>query len=582
VIVQFGARPGAAAEAVLRRAGLSAGDYRNLHARLVEVPAGMLDELAALDEVSFLSADREVHSLGHLSATTGADAARAGAVAEGAAPLDGTGVGIAVLDSGIFNSHSSFLSRAGKRRVVAGVDFTGEGLTADLYGHGTHVASTAAGGGRIANAAYLGVAPNASIVNLRVLDSRGTGTVSRVLAALEWVLQNRAAYNIRVVNMSLGMPAVDSYNDDPLCRAVRKLVDAGLVVVAAAGNNGKDSAGNKLYGLIHSPGNEPSAVTVGASNTFGTDARRDDAIASYSSRGPTRSSWVDTAGARHYDNLIKPDLVAPGNKLVGSEADPNALVRQNPQLETGVSDDDTRKMMYMSGTSVAAPVVAGAAVLMLQANPRLTPNLVKALLMYTAQPLAGFNLLEQGAGELNVEGAVRLARLVRTDLTSNTALGAPLLTSAAPPTPETTIAGQTFAWAQGVNMGQAFGTGAQLITQYQKIYDLGSLISNGILINNGAVSRNSILISNGILIANNLLTSDGGPIGGGAVFLNTGDLVGDGILISNGTLTSDGILISNSVAGQDASVQAKAALTSGEATAFMPLTFDTGSDFLNY
>ena len=151
------------------------------------------------------------------------------------------------------------------------------------------------------------------------------------------------------------MPAVDSYRNDPVCRAVRRLVDAGVVVFAAAGNNGKDSDGNKIYGHIHSPGNEPSAITVGATNTFGTDDRSDDAVATFSSRGPTRSFTTDDAGVRHYDNLVKPDLVAPGNKLIDAEADGNYLVTQTPSLDAGVSGADNRKMMYLSGTSMATP-----------------------------------------------------------------------------------------------------------------------------------------------------------------------------------------------------------------------------------
>ena len=255
----------------------------------------------------------------------------------------------------------------------------------------------------------MGVAPNANLINLRVLNSQGIGSTATVLRALDWIATNRAAYNIRVVNMSLGMPAIDSYLNDPVCRAVRRLVDAGVVVFAAAGNNGRDSDGNKLYGHIHSPGNEPSAITVGATNTFGTDDRSDDAVASFSSRGPTRSFTTDEEGVRHYDNLIKPDLVAPGNKLVQAQASENRLVAQNPSLDAGVSGSDQRNMMFLSGSSMATPVAAGTAALMLQANPSLTPNLVKALLMYTAQPLAGFNMLEQGAGQINAAGAVQLA-----------------------------------------------------------------------------------------------------------------------------------------------------------------------------
>ena len=127
-------------------------------------------------------------------------------------------------------------------------------------------------------------------------------------------------------------------------------------------------------------------------------------------------------------------------------------------------------MMFLSGTSMATPVAAGTAALMLQANPSLTPNLVKALLMYTAQPLAGFNMLEQGAGQINVAGAVQLAKLVRTDLSASTAVGSPLLTVAAPPAPETTIANHTFTWSRGIILNHTYVTGLDLITKYQLIY----------------------------------------------------------------------------------------------------------------
>ena len=291
----------------------------------------------------------------------------------------------------MFQSHVDFKDKNGNSRIVFNKDFTGENRTDDPYGHGSHVSAIAGGNGLVSNAAYLGIAPNAKLINLRVLNSQGTGTVSSTLAALDWLMANKVTYNIRVVNMSLGTPAVDSYRDDPICRAVRRLVNAGVVVVAAAGNNGKNSAGQKVYGMIHSPGNEPSAITVGATNTFNTNSRVDDGVATFSSRGPTRSSWTDTDGVRHYDGLVKADIVAAGNKIIAAQSPNNALVRQNPQLDANVSYYPSRDQMYLSGTSMAAPVVSGAAALMLQANPSLTPNMVKALLMYTAQPLAGFN-----------------------------------------------------------------------------------------------------------------------------------------------------------------------------------------------
>lgn len=240
----------------------------------------------------------------------------------GNAGLDGSGVGIAILDSGISTTHHTVSGR-----VAYSQDFTGEGRTDDPYGHGTFVAAMAAGKDTDYSGTYSGVAVAAKLVNLRVLNSQGKGTVSAVLSALSVVLAKRATYNIRVVNMSLGTPAVDSYKNDPICRAVRLLVDAGIVVVAAAGNDGKDLLHPKLYGRIHAPGNEPSAITVGAANTFGTDARGDDGVTTYSSRGPTRSYWKDWSGTKHYDNLIKPDLVAPGNKVMGAAANNNSLLR---------------------------------------------------------------------------------------------------------------------------------------------------------------------------------------------------------------------------------------------------------------
>jgi len=208
------------------------------------MPAGAITALAAMDDVLFVSPDREVHSLGHITATTGADLVRSGSGVSGS-ELDGSGVGIAVLDSGLYLNHVAFLDRSGKQRVVVNRSFFNVGDTGDPYGHGSHVTSIAAGNGQVAGASYMGIAPNASIYNLRVLDQLGNGVASSVLSAFDWLMANHAALNIRVVNLSFGMPAVDSYKDDAVCLGVRKLVDAGLVVVVAAGNGGKDSAGTK-------------------------------------------------------------------------------------------------------------------------------------------------------------------------------------------------------------------------------------------------------------------------------------------------------------------------------------------------
>ena len=344
--------------------------FQNINPRVVNLPAGAVESLTTRSEVRYISLDRDIRSLGHISSTSGADAVRTqnsnsllGSLTS--TELDGTGIGIAVIDSGIDANHSSFLNKNGLNRVVTSHDFTGENRTDDPYGHGTHVASAVAGDGQASNGAYVGIAPNADIINLRVLGAQGSGLTSNLLSALDWVLTYRSVHNIRVVNMSIGTAAVDSYKNDPVCVAVRSLVDAGIVVVAAAGNLGKDSNNSKVYGRIHSPGSEPSAITVGASNTYGTDARNDDVITTFSSRGPTRSYWTDASSVKHYDNLVKPDIVAPGNTVIWAEALRNYIVTSHPELDAGVSSVDSKKMMYLSGTSMATPVVAAAAALLL-------------------------------------------------------------------------------------------------------------------------------------------------------------------------------------------------------------------------
>ncbi|MFN0124232.1 MAG: S8 family peptidase, partial [Blastocatellia bacterium] len=385
------------ANRLARAGGRITSDFAAFHLVSAELPLWRVRELAATG-LAYVAPDREVRSFaggpGYVDTQTGqADMARLSA-AQKLTLAEGLGQNIAVLDSGVWAEHHGI-----KDRLHVSLDFTGEGLVKlDPFGHGTHVASLAAGNPHVSKGAYAGIASGAKIISLRVLNSEGTGRVSWVLNALQWVRANAAAAKIRVVNLSLGAPAVESYRDDPMCRAVRGLVDAGLVVVAAAGNEGKDAAGRKQYGAINSPAHEPAALTVGAANDFGTISRVDDGVATYSSRGPTRGFRTDENGEKQYDNLIKPDLVATGNRLLAAESDKNYLLRQYPFLEGGVSSKIPHKYMRLSGSSMATPIVSGAVALILQTNPKLTPNLVKAILMYTAQPLRGYNMFEQGAG----------------------------------------------------------------------------------------------------------------------------------------------------------------------------------------
>src|SRR5215207_4340544 len=518
VVVRLNGKMSGGLNSLLSRNGAHVKkELKALGMAVVELPLSAVEELASFEEVSFVSADAETEVLGHVSKATGAAAAAAQTYST-VTKLDGTGVGIAVIDSGVYDQHADFLDAAGTAsRVVFNKNFvTTEARTDDPYGHGTHVAGLAAGLDRVKAGAYNGVATDAKLIDLRVLDSKGKGQTSWLLGALDWVAANYAAYNIRVVNISLGSPAVDSWADDPVCDAVRRLYHLGIVVVAAAGNNGKNALGQKVYGQIHTPGISPHAITVGAANTFGTDSRADDAVTTYSSRGPTRGHWTDAAGARHYDNLLKPDLVAPGNKLASAESYPNYL-RTNEGGAMAYDDAAQEKdFMYLSGTSMATPLVAGAAALMFEANPKLTAGMARALLQYTATPLKNFNLLEQGAGELNVAGAARLADLVRRDLDQATAaVGAPLL-SAALPAAQSYIVDRNYVWAQGVTFDFNYGTGAELVTKFQEGYRLANHINNDCLVQStGLIVKDPAKLTAGVLLGRNIMTSAGGVLGTG-------------------------------------------------------------------
>jgi serine protease AprX len=372
----------------------------------VNLPNGILRRLAADPSVFRIHYDRPSAKFDYrTSLTVGA------AAVNHALDFTGAGVGVAVVDSGIATWHddltslSSTLYPYGNQRVSAFVDFVNGAPTPyDDNGHGTHVAGVIAGNGYDSNGKMAGIAPEASLVSLKVLGADGTGSISDVIAALDWVLEHHADYNIRVVNLSVGAAVHESYWTDPLTLAAKRVVDAGVVVVSAAGNFGKNAAGLPQYGGISAPSNAPWVLTVGASSTNGTVPRGDDTMASFSSRGPTYLDWS-----------AKPDLVAPGVGTV-SLADPGSVLYSSKAqfLLQGSVPTAFEPYLSLSGTSMAAPVVSGTIALMLQANPSLTPNAVKAILQYTAQTNAGYDALTEGAGFLNALGAVRLAQYYAT------------------------------------------------------------------------------------------------------------------------------------------------------------------------
>ena len=235
---------------------------------------------------------------------------------------------------------------------------------------------------------------------LKVLDANGGGSIGNVIAAMNWIATNATTYNIRVVNLSVGARISESYWTDPLTLAAKQLADRGITVVTAAGNFGKATDGQQQYGGITAPGNAPWVLTVGASSTQGTTTRSDDVMANYSSAGPTQVRLPGQAGPRRAGH---------GHGVAGG-AGQHALHRRRRRRCRTAAHAERTSYLSLSGTSMAAPVVGGTVALMLQANPNLTPNLIKAILQYTAQTYNGYKPLQQGAGFLNALGAVRLAR----------------------------------------------------------------------------------------------------------------------------------------------------------------------------
>jgi serine protease AprX len=303
--------------------------------------------------------------------------------------LTGAGVVVAVIDSGIDTRHNAFL----RKRVIATKDFTGsDGL--DRFGHGTHVASIIAGqpGATPDTRTYQGIASGALLLNLRVLGDEGSGVASDVVEAIDWTIEHRKEFDVRVINLSLGAPVLQPFRDDPLCEAVERAVKAGITVVAAAGNYGRTADGRSVYGGITAPGNSPYAITVGAVDTHGTAKRSDDTIAPYSSKGPTR-----------YDLVIKPDLVAPGSHVVAAESADSYLAKTYP--ERHVAGTGANAYMQLSGTSMAAAVVSGAVAVLLEEQGKLKPNEVKATMQLTSSRVPMTALFEAGAGMLNLAAA---------------------------------------------------------------------------------------------------------------------------------------------------------------------------------
>ena len=286
---------------------------------------------------------------------------------------DGRGVDIALVDSGVVPIGS--LAEPG--RVVYGPDFSSERDDGDLrnldtFGHGTHLAGLIAGSDRITG--FAGVAPGARLVSLKIAGSNGETSLARVLAALEWVYRNHDApgYNIRVVNLSLGVPG-DDYRSDVLAYAVEQLWQEGIVVVAAAGNNGSSAR------TLDMPADDPFVIAAGASDTKTTVDPRDDRVADFSSRSRFRS----------------PDLVAPGTEMLSLRVPGSTLDLEFPGARVN------GRYFRGSGTSQAAAVTSGVAARVLSARPELSPDQLKAVLVAGAVDLPDPRSAD-GAGRIDL------------------------------------------------------------------------------------------------------------------------------------------------------------------------------------
>ncbi|HET7038116.1 MAG TPA: S8 family peptidase [Thermomicrobiaceae bacterium] len=295
--------------------------------------------------------------------------------------LTGKGIGVAVVDTGV-SAKPDF-----DNRLVASQKFSSTTTNQnDGYGHGTHVAGIIAGNSWSSSNSsvrglYIGVAPQANIVNVKVADDTGMAYTSDIVNGIDWVIANRDRYNIRVLNLSMEQSTPESYHTSILDAEVEKAWFNGIMVVVAAGNNGPLTA-------FYPPMNDPFVITVGAADVNNTADQHDDFLAPWSSYGVTQ------------DGIVKPDLVAPGRVMYSVLASKSVVLAQ--EFPSRITPDGN--YIWLSGTSMAAPVVSGVAALIFQAHPEYTNDQVKWLMMQTATP-PPLLALGMGAGEVNATAA---------------------------------------------------------------------------------------------------------------------------------------------------------------------------------
>jgi len=334
----------------------------------VEVPTDNLRQLVPESRAKMVWSDAQVHPCLDVAVRAiHADRAHQ-------AGFTGKGVTVAVLDTGIA-PHPDLVYP--ESRIIGWKDFVHNRTQPyDDEGHGTHVAGIIGGNGRESRGKYLGVAPEVRLVGVKVLDEKGGGPISRVVAGVQWAVENKEKYNIKILNLSLGGPAEKGYRSDPMSKATEAAWRSGFTVCVAAGNTGPKE------GTITTPGIAPSVITVGSINDQGTYPRRDDALDDFSSRGPT------------IDQLSKPDIVAPGGDITS--------------LKPGGG------YVSLSGTSMATPMVSGACALLLEQKSDYQPSQIKRILLDTSED-RGYDPMWQGEGYLDLNNALKLPAAPQTD-----------------------------------------------------------------------------------------------------------------------------------------------------------------------
>lgn len=364
VMVQTVARDGSAEALVARLGGAVTKDLRIISAFAARLPAKAVTQLASAPSVRWITPDGPMVSTGSSGPSTVA-ANNYYLDTLGVRPLwdrglRGQGIGVAVIDSGV-STDADFSN-------LVQISFSSNSQTVeDEYGHGTHVAGIIAGNGNDAAGRFSGIAPEVTLISVKASDENGQAFESDTVRALQWVLEHKTQYNIRVINLSINSTDEQSYHTSPLDAAVEILWFNGVVVVASAGNKGLPG---KYSTIGAAPANDPFIITVGAADEGKTADRTDDAVALYSSVGLTR------------DGFPKPEIFAPGGSIYSVLSQDSEWARRMPSRTTL-----NGQYFRLSGTSMAAPMVTGAVALLLQDQPQLTPDQVKYRLIQTASTL---------------------------------------------------------------------------------------------------------------------------------------------------------------------------------------------------